>query len=90
MDIIAIPVNYARLNITWGGQNADLPDPILADADPEVIKQTAAEAVRTGSVPGISFDPDVNFENFVVERFEPNEAYPYKRICVRPKVPFGE
>lgn len=71
------------LNITWDGANGDLLDPVSADATDSQIRDWAAEAVRNGDVPGISADPNVNFSDFVVDRFPP-------KIFLRPKVPFGQ
>ena len=47
-------MRYARLNITWNGQNGDLPDPVSWHASDKEILRWAAEAVRSGSVPGIT------------------------------------
>lgn len=88
MDQI-VQVGEARVNITWNGQNGDLPDTVsygAADAD---IKRWAEEAVRTGSVPGIAADPNISFTDFVVDRFGPTEVRPHCSIFLRPKTPFG-
>ncbi len=79
----------ARLNITWGGQNGDLPDPIRLDSADGDVKQFAQEAVRGGSVPGIPLDANANFANYIVDRFPPNEQRPYNTIFLRPKTEFG-
>lgn len=71
------------LNITWDGTNGDLPDLVSADATDSQIRDWAAEAVRNGDVPGITADPNVNFSDFVVDRYPP-------KIFLRPKVPFGQ
>jgi len=84
-----IGLNEARLNITWAGQNGDLPDPVPFDSTDGDVKQWVTEAVRTGSVAGVHTDPRANFRDFVVDRFGPNAARPYNLIQVRPKTPFG-
>jgi hypothetical protein len=84
-----IAIHEARLNITYGGQNGDLPDPIARDASDGDIKQWAQEAVRGGHVPGIRADRTVSFAAFVVDRFPPNDQRPYHTIFLRPKTEFG-
>ena len=84
-----IAEGQAALNITWSGQNGDFRDPIPVDASEEEIRNWASEAVREGDVPGIEADADVNFEDFVVERFPPSDDYAYSRVHLRPKTPFG-
>lgn len=84
-----IQANEARVNVTWQGQNGDLPDPVPYDAPNGDILQWISEAVRTGGVPGIRADAQVNFQDFVVDRFNANEARPFNYIVVRPKTPFG-
>ena len=48
--------NEARVNITYKGENGDLPDPVYFDAADGDIKTWATEAVSNGSVPGIPKD----------------------------------
>ena len=79
--------HMARLNITWKGQNADLPDMIDKDATDAEIKTMATEAVA-GGLPGIESDAGANFGDFVVDRFEATAELP-ARVMVRPKTPFG-
>ncbi len=79
----------ARVNITDGGTNGDLPDPVQYDATEEDIRAWVTEAVRHGGVRGIPATPDADFTDFVVERFEANEARPHPIIFCRPKTPFG-
>jgi hypothetical protein len=78
----------ARVNVTWKGQNADLPDPVNFDSKDDDVKQWVTEAVRNG-IPGITADLGASFNDFVVDRFPPNEARPYNLIQLRPKTPFG-
>jgi hypothetical protein len=84
-----IAENEARVNVTFGGQNGDLPDPVNYTASDTEIKGWVAEAVRTGSIPSIPAAPAADFSDFVVDRFEATEARPYRAIFVRPKTPFG-
>ena len=86
---LGLRVNEARLNITWNGQNGDLPDPVPYDASEMELKTWAWEAVRGGSVPGIKLDPGVDFADFVVDRFPASAEVPYNRVFIRPKTPFG-
>jgi len=79
----------ARVNVTWKGQNGDLPDTVSRDARDEDVRQWITEATRGGGIPGIEADPTASFEDFVIDRFLANEARPYNLIQVRPKVPFG-
>lgn len=77
----------AILNITWSGQNGDLPNPILFDSTDTDVRRWATEAVRNG-LPGITADETVNFQDFVVERFPATGGLP-NRVVLRPKTPFG-
>lgn len=83
-----IGAHEARVNITWKGNNADLPDPVPFDATEGDVKQWVTEAVRAG-IPGIPADPAADFRDFVVDRFSANDATPYNRLMIRPKTPFG-
>lgn len=79
----------AKFTITYQGQQGDLPDPVSYDATDADLKQMAAESVRQGYVPGIDKIIDVDFTDFVVDRFGAREDVPYARISIRPKTPFG-
>ncbi len=79
----------ARVNITYGGNNGDLPDTVSFDATDAEVLGWVTEAVRGGGVPGIAADPGATFADFVVDRFNATEARPYNLIQVRPKTPFG-
>jgi len=79
----------ARVNITWKGQNGDLPDTVSYDATDGDVRQWITEAVRAGSVPGIPADNGADFHDFVIDRFPLNETRPYNLIQIRPKTPFG-
>lgn len=85
---MAIEVHEAVVNITWDGQNGDLPDPVSYDAANGDVLQWAAEAIRGGGIPGIDADPNVNLQDFVVEKYAAKDTQPNK-IVVRPKTPFG-
>ena len=86
-DDILFQNHMARLNITWKGQNADLPDMVGIDLDDVAIKNLAKEAV-SGELPGIAADGDADFTDFVVDRFPATDELP-ARIMIRPKTPFG-
>lgn len=79
----------ARVNVTIGGKNGDLPDPVNYDANDGDIKQWVTEAVRNGGIPGIEANPNANFTDYVVDRFAANEVRDYNLIQIRPKTPFG-
>jgi hypothetical protein len=79
----------ALLNITWNGQNGNLPDPIPSNATERDIRAWATEAVRTGSVPGIKADRRADLMSYVVDRFPASKDAPYLRVFLRPLTPFG-
>lgn len=81
--------NQARVNVTYAGSNGDLPDPVARDAADGDVKTWLTEALRTGGIPGIPVSPDADLREFVVDRFDANEARPFNLIQVRPKTPFG-
>lgn len=81
--------NEARVNITYRGENGDLPDPVLFDSPDGDVKGWVSEAVANGSVPGIPADANPDFTDFVVDRFSANAERDYNLIQVRPKTPFG-
>lgn len=88
-DTANIGAHEAQFNITWQGHNGDLPDPVSYDAADGDLFQWAAEAVRGGDVPGIPADANVNFQDFVVRRFDATADVPYNRIMIHPKTPYG-
>ena len=81
--------NEARVNVTYGGRNGDLPDPVSFDASEAEVIRWVTEAVRTGGVPGLEADRRATFRDFVVDRFGATEGRPFNLIQVRPKTPFG-
>jgi hypothetical protein len=94
VDGVALPApalqpDQARLNITWAGNNGDLPEPVSYDATDEDIKTWAAEAVRGGHIPGIPAAEDVAFHDFIVDRFPATPDVGFNRLFLRPKTPFG-
>jgi hypothetical protein len=78
----------ALLNITVNGQNGNLRDPVFFDATDADVKAWATEAVRNGGIPGIDAVPNVDFRDFVVDRFAEKDGLP-ARLVLRPKTPFG-
>lgn len=87
-NVAVLPVNQSRVNITWAGENVDLPDPVPTDATEADIRRIATESVRAG-VPGLLADPGADFKDFVVDRFGPTDERPFSLIMLRPKTPFG-
>lgn len=79
----------AKVNVTYKGQNGDLPDAVNYEAPNGDVLGWAAEAIRTGGIPGINADPAANLTDFVVDRFPTDDATPYNRLMLRPKTPFG-
>lgn len=79
---------YASLNITFAGQNGDLPDPVLFDASDEQVRTMATEAVRAGGVRGLDLHATADFTDFVVDRVAAHDGLP-ARMLLRPKTPFG-
>lgn len=79
----------ARVNVTYAGQNGDLPDPVSFDASDEEIKRYVSEAITTGGIPNIPGDTNPDFTNFKVDRFAATDARPYPLLQLRPKTPFG-
>ncbi|HHO53964.1 MAG TPA: hypothetical protein ENK18_24610 [Deltaproteobacteria bacterium] len=84
-----IGASQARLNITWDGQNGDLPDSVPFDASDAEIKAWASEALRGGGVPGVTAARRADLQDFVIDRFPATDEMPYNRLFVRPKTPFG-
>jgi hypothetical protein len=89
VPVVGLAENLARLNITYNGQQGDLPDPVSWDSADGDLKQIATESVRAGDVPGIDADPNADFTDFVVDRFPARDDVPFNRLALRPKTPFG-
>src|SRR5688572_13566728 len=79
----------AKLTITYGGQQGDLPELVAYDSTDADLKQVATESVRDGHIPGIDAAPGVDFKDFVVDRFPARQDVPFNRLSLRPKTPFG-
>ena len=84
-----IQPDEAVVNVTFSGQNGELPDPVNFQAGDGDVKGWVAEAIRTGSIPGLHAAGNVNLGDYVVDRFPATEARPYNLIQVRPKTAFG-
>jgi len=78
----------ANLNVTWNGENGNLPDPVPYNLTDQQVIEIAEEAVKNGDIPGINVDPNVDFDGFVVDRFN-EQGDLGARIFLRSKVPFG-
>lgn len=85
----AIGPGQARVNVTWGRQNGDLPDPVSVDSTEADVRQMVTEALRGGGIPGLDADPAADLTDYVVQKFDPTAARPYNYITIRPKTPFG-
>lgn len=81
--------DQARVDVTWAGQQSELPDPVPRDADAADVKQWVTEALRAGDIPGLGAHVDADLTDYVVKRYPPHEQRPYHRIELRPKTPFG-
>lgn len=88
-EVVRVMQDYeARVNVTYGGQNGDLPDPVNYESTDGDVKGWVTEAVRNGGVPGMAA-MNADFRDFMVDRFPATEARPYNLIQLRPKTPFG-
>ena len=81
--------NEARVNVTYGGQNGDLPDTVSYDATDGEVRYWVTEALRTGGIPGIRMAPGADLRDFVIDRYRATDVRPFNLIQVRPKTPFG-
>lgn len=81
----------ARVNVTFGGVNGDLPDPVPFDATDGDIKAWVTEAIATGGIPGLAATAGADLGDYVVERLsaKPDEDRPANVLLLRPKTPFG-
>ena len=82
------PAGMARVNITFAGENGDLPDPVAYDLADAAVRRIASESLLGGSIPGIARVETPDLGDFVVDRFPATAELP-ARLFVRPKVPFG-
>lgn len=82
--------DFAKVNVTYGGQNGDMPGEVPVDATRAQIIGWLTETLQTGGIPGIAPVANVDLENFVVDApFPPTPERPYALITVRPKTPYG-
>lgn len=80
--------NQARLNITYHGEQGDLPNPVYYDATDVEVRAWAQEAIRSGSVINITADPDADLSGFEIERVPAGNGFP-NQLLVRPKTRFA-
>jgi hypothetical protein len=96
---VPMQAHEARVNVTYKNrdrepENFELPDPVAFVASDADIKGWVSEAIRTGSIPGIVADPNVDLTGYVVDRF-PAPANPapgqrnYAMLQIRPKTEYG-
>jgi hypothetical protein len=92
IDAILVPEpRLARLNVTWNGQNGDIPDPVPFDASDDQIRLWVWESLRGGGIPGLQADPNVTIDQlrtFKVDRYAARDGLP-DRLALRPKAEFG-
>ena len=81
-------LEFARVEITWAGHHAELPDGMAVDATDDQVRAMVQEAVANG-FHGMPADPNVNLRDFVVDRYGPSEARAQHLVTIRPKVAFG-
>jgi hypothetical protein len=85
-----IPPHQARVMVTYKREHGELPDPVTFDATDGDIRGWVSEAIRTGGVPGITADPQVRLNDYVIDRFAPVPGVrEHNLIDIRPKVEFG-
>lgn len=78
----------ATLNVTYQGQNGDVPDQVEFDATDQEIRDMAAEGLRTGYIPGMGVHPGATLAGFSVDRFPATDELP-DRLFIRPKTAVG-
>lgn len=78
----------ALMNVTYNGQNGDLPDPVAYDMPLADLLRVAMETIRTGGIPGIDLIETADLTDFVVDRIPAMGDFPNK-LLLRPKTPFG-
>ena len=79
----------ARLNVTYAGQNGDLPDSVDFDTSDAALITMATEALQTGGIPGIDADASASLSGYQVERFPAKDDNPIHKVVLRPKTSFG-
>jgi hypothetical protein len=83
-----VRVDEAVVNVTWQGQNAELPNPVSRERSDDEVIAMVTEAIRAG-MPGIRADENVTLRGWRVDRDEPNATTPWHRMTVRPKTAYG-
>jgi len=81
----------ARLMVTYQGVQGDYPDLVDYNSTAEDVKQIITESIRTGFIPNIPANPNINpteLQDHVLDRFEATAELP-PRLVLRPKTPFG-
>lgn len=89
---IAVDVeNMASVNVTYGGATGDLADPVRFDASEEEVLAMVQEALRAGSVIGISAAPDADLSGYKAKPIKaaPEVGRHTNVIVVRPGTGFG-
>jgi hypothetical protein len=81
-------IRMARVEVTWRGYHAELPDGVAEDADDAAVRRIVTEAIRAGFA-GMPADPGAELTKFVVDRYAPSETRPFPLLLIRPAVPFG-
>ena len=81
--------NEARVNVTYAGQNNELPQPVFFQSSDGDVKTWITEALRAGSIPGLGVHANVDLRDYVVDRYPPTDGRPYNLIQVRPKTAYG-
>lgn len=88
-DPHAVRHHEARLNVTFDGRNADLPEPIPFAASDAEIKAWAREAIAAGALGAPRAGGRVDLTGFVIDRFPATAKVPENRVFLRPITPFG-
>lgn len=80
----------AKVNVTYAGQNGDMPSEVDPLASKEQILVWVAESLRAGDISGIPAQTHVDLSNYVVDTpCPPTPERNYPLITVRPKTPYG-
>lgn len=83
-----VVVNTAFVNVTYNGYNGNLEGAVNYDASSDDIKNWVKEALRTGTVPGIPVQAEVDLTDFTIDKFAADGKLPARIFC-RPKATFG-
>jgi hypothetical protein len=89
MDAVnVVQPNEAVVEITYGGQQGTMPDPVPWDSDKEDVKRWVAEAMQAGGIPGLDPVANPDLTDFTVDTFDAKDGLP-NRYAVRPKTEYG-